>query len=200
MLLVPQTSVVVCSNYAIKGTAASVLHSSHQHPAVMRRSLILVVRLSSMARKLFSKIIPYWPVALLLLVIALFPERPKVIPGKSTPVALQKEFNSLPIPAGHLPTNPLSIINRTDIVAQRNFRASSGADEIIEYYRKEIPKFGWVFADYKARPGPRIKFCKGRISLIIEAVPDNQKGTYYYVGVTWSNYPLLSSYCPQQKA
>ena len=44
MLLVPQTSVVVCSNYAIKGTAACVLHSSHQHPAVMRRSLILVVR------------------------------------------------------------------------------------------------------------------------------------------------------------
>ena len=43
-LLASPTSLVQSPNFAIKGTAACVLHSIHQHPAVMRRSLILVVR------------------------------------------------------------------------------------------------------------------------------------------------------------
>lgn len=67
--------------------------------------------------------------------------------------------------------------------------------EIVSYYASSLPSGGWVKAESSSGKENTLKFCKGRASLTVEALPEGT-GTDYYLGVNWSSQAMGPFYCP----
>lgn len=67
--------------------------------------------------------------------------------------------------------------------------------EIVSYYASSLPSGGWVKSQLSSGKENILKFCKGRVNLTVEALPEGT-GTDYYLGVNWSSQTMGPFYCP----
>lgn len=84
-----------------------------------------------------------------------------------------------------------------EVLISVNARILSKAspEEIISYYASTLPSEGWVKAKPSYAKKNELKFCKGRVSLAVEALRDGT-GSDYYLGVHWSSQTMGPFYCP----
>lgn len=82
----------------------------------------------------------------------------------------------------------------TGVIA--HIRSNAPKRDIMSYYRGRLASQGWVPSNLeKYRTENKIKFCKGSVSIIIDA---SIKGapSAYYLGLTWTRFEQLPAYCP----
>lgn len=110
---------------------------------------------------------------------------------------IRGEFARVPIPPSHVRVDRLLIVDHGGPrgVAQ-NFRAPESADVIFGYYSNQLPRLGWALVDDR-KISPRegsIKFCKGSLSLSIDAMREIGS-TKYYITILWTNNRDDDAYC-----
>lgn len=74
--------------------------------------------------------------------------------------------------------------------------SDSSPEELVEFYRAELQKLGWVIKELRLVGGrPALSMCRNRINFGFEVSPATGKQTFYYLGLTWSNERASHSYC-----
>lgn len=128
-------------------------------------------------------------------VVGFFVDSPKKIPLS----LLRSELAGVAIPASHSATGKLTTFDRATSAAAYQFYLSNEAPAtIVESYRVSLEKAGWVFGGARSIGGRKeviAKFCKGRISLTIDAMPIESSRTRYYLGAGWASATGASLYC-----
>lgn len=110
---------------------------------------------------------------------------------------IRGEFARVPIPPSHVRVDRLLIVDHGGpIGVAQNFRAPESADVIVGYYKSQLPRLGWALVDYR-KISPRedsIKFCKGSLSLSIDAM--REIGSIkYYIAILWTSNRDDDAYC-----
>lgn len=112
---------------------------------------------------------------------------------------LQAELAALEVPPKHQQAGVATAFSRaTSAAVYRHYSAPELPAVVVEGYRSTLGA-DWKLVDLrevKGRGEVVAKFCKGAISLTIDAMPLGDRGAYYYLGVGWTSASSAPSYCP----
>lgn len=116
--------------------------------------------------------------------------------GKITVEQLRQAFNMLPL-NNNDQFGKTESFDKESIVGVTNHATSmTSVEELLRYYSNNLKVGGWKQRDSINRDdgGKKIRFCKNRMSLTLDASP-LPKGSRYYIGIIWTRYKMSADYC-----
>jgi hypothetical protein len=116
--------------------------------------------------------------------------------GKITVEQLRQAFNILPLHNDDQ-FGKTEFFDKESIVGVTNHATSMASpEELLRYYSDNLKAGGWKQRNLIARDdgGKKIRFCKNRMSLTLDASP-LPNGSRYYVGIIWTRYRMSADYC-----
>ncbi len=114
------------------------------------------------------------------------------------PDKLAHELASVDVREGHAPMDATAVIDRaTQITVTRHYFAPEKPQAVVGWYVESLPPRGWKLDKQSATPGRGevwARFCKGRVSLTVDALP-LETGARYSLGAAWAKAPAALAYC-----
>lgn len=109
---------------------------------------------------------------------------------------LLKEFSTIPIHKGDAWSEPPKAFDKGVITGvAAHLSSSESSKEVLSYYSQTLPSLGWEPSHNEAYTNAKkLKFCKGGVSLIVDASADKTE-TRYYLGLAWTALHHSSAYC-----
>jgi hypothetical protein len=143
--------------------------------------------------------------SLLIIVALAFLGRERVVgwfaasSSKIAPATLREELVRIPVPLTHERVGEIKTFDRaTSTAAVVHYSVAEPPKRVIEAYRASLEHSDWKFSDQQivgGRREVRAKFCKGNMSLTVDAQPVENSSTYYYLGVAWAQAKQAPAHC-----
>lgn len=120
------------------------------------------------------------------------------VPARKVDVSgLQANLKAITIHEGDRWVDGPTSFDKNSLVVLRGYLHSQlGSSDIIEFYRRSVPRSGWEKADIETSIDYKVlKFCRNGVSLIIES-READRGDYY-LRLAWTSHKISDSYCPK---
>lgn len=117
--------------------------------------------------------------------------------GKIGLPELRQTYNTLPLHDGDQ-FDLTESFDKESIVGITNHATSTASPmKLLHFYSNELKARGWRQQGMVRRTGnsEKIRFCKSRMSLTVDAYPA-PRGSRYYMGLIWTRYRMSADYCP----